>query len=88
MGLENRSEIIALNDKDFTATHGEKNVIGLEYHDAPAVARAFIPRLREDGAQIIVILTHYGLSADKKLAQQVPGIDLIVGEPYSRTNSG
>lgn len=60
-------------------TTAKKNVSGLDYRDAPPVAREYIPKMRKAGAQFIVVLSHYGLSADKKLAKQVPGIDIIVG---------
>jgi 2',3'-cyclic-nucleotide 2'-phosphodiesterase (5'-nucleotidase family) len=60
-------------------TTAKKNVDGLEFGEAPEVAREYVPRLREQGAQVVVVLSHYGLAADKILAKQVPGIDVIVG---------
>ncbi len=38
----------------------------------------YLPEMRSQ-AQLIVVLSHLGLAADKQLAAQVPGIDLIVG---------
>lgn len=35
--------------------------------------------MRKEGAEIIVALTHLGLNADKRLAEEVAGIDVIVG---------
>lgn len=68
-------------------TTAKKNVSGLTFRDAPEVAREFIPKLRKRGAKLIVVLSHYGLSADKKLAKQVPGIDIIVGgHSHNRMN--
>jgi len=43
------------------------------------VARDAIARLREQGADLIVGLTHIGLDEDVKLAAAVPGIDIIFG---------
>ncbi len=41
-------------------------------------ARELVPALRQE-ADAVVVLSHIGIEADKKLAAQVPGIDLIVG---------
>jgi 2',3'-cyclic-nucleotide 2'-phosphodiesterase (5'-nucleotidase family) len=35
--------------------------------------------LRREGAELLVLLSHLGLSADRKLAEPVPEIDVIVG---------
>lgn len=71
--------ILGLAYPNTPLTTAKKNIAGLEFQEAPVVARNYIPMLRKQGAQIIVVLSHYGLSADKKLAQTVPGIDVIVG---------
>ena len=60
-------------------TTAKKNVVGLEFRDAPSAVREFLPELKKAGAQIVVVLSHYGLASDKKLAQEVPGINVIVG---------
>ena len=60
-------------------TTAKMNVQDLEFRDAVATVRSFIPKLKTAGAQIVIVLSHYGLSSDIKLAQQVPGIDIIVG---------
>jgi len=56
-----------------------KNIEGLEFQTPVDVARRFIPQMRDEGARLIVLLTHLGLSADKHLAEAVSGIDVIVG---------
>lgn len=71
--------ILGLAYPNTPLTTAEKNIQGLDFKDAPEVARKYIPLLRHEGAQIIIVLSHYGLSADKKLAQQVADIDVIVG---------
>lgn len=60
-------------------TTAKKNIQNLEFKDAPETVKEFLPRLRAEGAELIIVLSHYGLAADKKLAEQVPGIDIIVG---------
>lgn len=44
-----------------------------------SVAKKWAKYLRERGAEVIVALTHIGVSKDKKLAKNVPEIDVIVG---------
>ncbi len=63
-----------------------KNVRGLTFGDPVEAARREVAALRENGAACIVALTHLGLSADLSLAEQVPGIDLILGgHSHNRT---
>jgi len=46
--------------------------------DPVAVAREWVPKLREQ-ADAVILLTHIGHKEDKRLAERVPGIDAIVG---------
>jgi 2',3'-cyclic-nucleotide 2'-phosphodiesterase (5'-nucleotidase family) len=39
----------------------------------------FIKKAKDEGAVIIIVLSHLGLDADKDLAQKFPGIHVIVG---------
>jgi 5'-nucleotidase len=45
---------------------------------APAITAA-VEKLAKQGVDIIIVVSHIGLSGDKKLAASVPGIDIIVG---------
>ncbi len=48
--------------------------------DAPAAAlSAEVARLTEDGVNKIIVLSHLGYGVDLRLAEQVEGIDVIVG---------
>ena len=60
-----------------TATH-PRNIEGISVEEPVAVARRLVPRLRED-ADLVVVLSHMGIADDRRLAESVPGIDLIVG---------
>ncbi len=57
-----------------TADTGE-----LEFQDQSQVARDALSRLEEQGADVIVAVTHSGVDEDRELARDVPGIDIIVG---------
>lgn len=71
--------ILGLAYPNTALTTSPKNVAGLEFRDAVETARLFIPRLRQEGAELVVVLSHLGLSAEQNLAQNVAGIDVIVG---------
>ena len=72
--------VLALAYPNTPFTTAQKNVESLAWdEDSAAVARKFIPIMRAQGAQLIILLTHLGLGADVKLAEAVPGIDVIVG---------
>ena len=71
--------ILGLAYPNTALTTAKKNVATVDFLDIPPIARELVPKMRGEGAQIIVALTHYGLSADMKLAQSAPGIDVIVG---------
>ncbi len=47
--------------------------------DAEKAAKEEVKKLRKDGADMVIAVTHQGYDADAKLAKAVPGIDLIVG---------
>ncbi len=42
-------------------------------------AKDIVKKLRKEGAQIIIAITHLAMSEDKELAQRVPQIDVIIG---------
>ncbi len=54
-------------------------VAGLVFRSAISTAREYVPRMKQEGAEIIVVLSHQGYSADLKLAGEVPEIDVVVG---------
>jgi len=54
------------------------SVSGVTAGDATAAARAALPTLRGQGAQIVVALAQLARPAARKLAREVPGIDFIL----------
>lgn len=50
----------------------------LERYDFVDITREYIDKVRDD-ADVIILLSHLGLSADMNIAKAVSGIDLIIG---------
>ena len=51
----------------------------VEFLDQHMAARQAVAELEEQGADVIVALTHAGVGEDRELARQVTGINVIVG---------
>ena len=51
----------------------------LDFVDQHQTAREQIKLLKTSGAQVIIALTHAGITEDRALAETVPGINLILG---------
>lgn len=60
-------------------TTAKKNVAEVTFQDPIETAERELPKLRAAGAELVVVISHLGLSGDQKLAQAVEGIDVIVG---------
>ena len=69
--------VFGLVGKDAILVTGETGEIQfLDQHEA---ARQAVDELKEQGADVIVAISHSGVDEDRELAQEVPGIDVIVG---------
>lgn len=63
------------------------NIEGVQFVSAAEVAQKWVPQLRSQGAQLVVVLSHLGLGADVALARAVADIDVIVGgHSHNRIN--
>lgn len=58
-------------------THPD-NVKGLTFKSPVEVAKAVVPELKKEVDHVIVV-SHIGINVDREIAENVPGIDLIVG---------
>ncbi|RPI79268.1 MAG: hypothetical protein EHM45_03580 [Desulfobacteraceae bacterium] len=70
--------VIGVVTEETPETTHPRNVVGLSFTSAEKSVAAYVEHLRPR-ADLIVVLSHLGFSADKALAQKVKGIDLIVG---------
>ncbi|PTX52132.1 bifunctional metallophosphatase/5'-nucleotidase [Allosediminivita pacifica] len=66
---------VLAEDTPETSSPGETVV----FSSAAEAAQAEVDRLTEDGVNKIILLTHVGLPADKRLAEELTGVDLIIG---------
>ncbi len=62
-----------------TTPQTTRDVGAVVFSDAAAAVRSRIQELQRQGINKIIVLSHLGYAADKKLAATVAGIDLIVG---------
>eukprot|EP01026_Neomeris_dumetosa_P064789 TRINITY_DN61927_c0_g1_i3.p1 TRINITY_DN61927_c0_g1~~TRINITY_DN61927_c0_g1_i3.p1 ORF type:complete len:293 (-),score=39.22 TRINITY_DN61927_c0_g1_i3:820-1698(-) len=75
----------------FTNTAKHADTGGVWFSDPNSSARQCVQELRNQGVNIIIALSHLGYSADRFLAKQVDGIDLVVGShshTYLESNGG
>ncbi|MFP3872438.1 MAG: bifunctional metallophosphatase/5'-nucleotidase [Candidatus Aenigmatarchaeota archaeon] len=52
---------------------------GVEFTEQHETAELMVERLEENGADVVVALSHSGVEEDRELARSVDGIDIIVG---------
>jgi len=57
----------------------DSNIEGLHVEDPARTARELIVKLKAEGVEFFVALTHQGLDEDMKLAEDVPELDLVIG---------
>lgn len=56
-----------------------ENLKGLRFQDPIYVLNNYVSALREKGANIIIVLSSLGFENDKKLSEEVRGINFIIG---------
>jgi 5'-nucleotidase / UDP-sugar diphosphatase len=71
--------VIGMTTPDTPFTTKPGNVAGLTFREPAEILPRLIREARSRGADLIVILSHLGLDADQQIAEQVAGIDVIVG---------
>jgi len=71
--------VIGVTTPETRYTTKPDNVKNLTFLSPENVLPGLINDVKQRGATIIIVLSHLGLDADKKVASTVPGIDAIVG---------
>jgi 2',3'-cyclic-nucleotide 2'-phosphodiesterase (5'-nucleotidase family) len=70
--------VIGVVTEDTPVSTSPKNVMGLEFLSPFSTTEKYIHELR-DRVDLILVLSHIGFSVDRRLAEGVKGIDVIVG---------
>lgn len=70
--------LLAITTGNVHARVRPSSVVPLASGSPIETARRFVPMLCRE-AQAVIVLSHIGIDEDKKLAREVPGIDLIIG---------
>jgi len=69
--------IFGLLGKDAILVIGDSGDV--QFLDQHQAARQAVDELKEQGANVIVAISHSGVDEDRELAREVPGIDIIIG---------
>ncbi|GHU33521.1 metallophosphatase [Betaproteobacteria bacterium] len=90
--------IFGLSTPETMTTTDPRNIVGLSFGDPVAAARKMVKRLKNEGADLIIAVSHMGSEPycspmSRTIAEKVPGIDLIVdghshSETVTRVNNG
>ncbi len=73
-----RIAIIGVTTEDTPVSTHPKNVIGLKFLSPVDTVEKYVKELRGQ-SDIVIVLSHIGHSADRILAEEVRGVDVIVG---------
>jgi len=73
-----RVAVLGLVTDELTTTTHPRNTAGVTVDDPVATAQRLVPALEAE-ADLVVVLSHLGIAADRQLAREVPGVDVIVG---------
>jgi 2',3'-cyclic-nucleotide 2'-phosphodiesterase (5'-nucleotidase family) len=82
--------IFGLSTPETVTSTDSRNIIGLKFNDPVLSARDMVKRLKSEGVDLIVALTHMGSEAyckpmSQTIASEVPGIDIIIdGHSHSK----
>jgi len=71
--------IIGVDVQDMARYVSAEKLEGLRFDSPAATVARYLPEVRQQGAEVVVVLSHLGFDEDKKMALEVPGIDVIVG---------
>ena len=70
--------IIGVVTEEAPVTTSPRNVAGLKFFSPADTVEKWVRELK-DQADVVIVLSHIGHQADRLLAENVPGVDVIVG---------
>ncbi len=57
----------------------DEKLEGLQFRQCADTLREYLPMMKKEGADVLILLSHIGFEEDCELARQFPELDLIVG---------
>ncbi len=73
-----RVAVLGLTTPELTTATHPKNIYGVSVEEPVSAARRLLPTLRNE-ADMVVALSHLGVADDRRLARELPEIEVIVG---------
>jgi 5'-nucleotidase / UDP-sugar diphosphatase len=73
-----RVAVLGLVTDELKTTTHPRNAVGVTVDDPIATATRLVPALKAQ-ADLVVVLSHLGVAEDRRVAREVPGVDLVVG---------
>jgi 2',3'-cyclic-nucleotide 2'-phosphodiesterase (5'-nucleotidase family) len=73
-----RVAVLGLVTDELTTTTHPRNTAGISVEDPVLTARRLVPSLAAE-ADLVVVLSHLGVAMDRRIAREVPAVDLVVG---------
>ncbi|MBW7888847.1 MAG: bifunctional metallophosphatase/5'-nucleotidase [Bacteroidetes bacterium] len=74
-----KAAIIGLTTPDLSTLTLTENLSGLTVVSSDSVVNALIPEIKKQGANLIIVLSHMGVTEDSILASRCPDVDIIIG---------
>lgn len=71
--------VIGITTVETVTTTKPDNVKGLTFLDPEKILPSLVKEVKDHGADVVIVLSHCGLDTDRNLAENVDGIDVIVG---------
>lgn len=71
--------MVGLDVENMSRYVSDEKLEGLTFRSSADTLKEYIPKMKEAGADVIMVLSHVGFDEDKEIAKQFPEIDVIVG---------
>ncbi len=66
----------------------QENTNHIDFRDPIPILQNLVPKVRERGADMVILLSHMGIEKDRGIASQVRGLDMILGAHSHTIQSG
>ncbi|MBS2037562.1 bifunctional metallophosphatase/5'-nucleotidase [bacterium] len=71
--------LVGVTTPETMVINPKEQMAGLNITDPVASVQRELAQLKAQGAQVVGVISHLGLPADRRLAESVPGLDFILG---------